>query len=146
MVDILLMDDDEDFTSVLEEALTNAGHETTIARSASEALEIIRFKKFDLLIADLIVFKDKQSVPDGGISLISRLRGPKNSSFEPWVREMPIIAISGAIHNRGMSNILKIAQTLGADIALGKPTDTEDLLHAINTLTKRARKSPADQA
>ncbi|WP_299848847.1 response regulator [uncultured Roseovarius sp.] len=146
MVDILLMDDDEDFTSVLDEALKNAGHKTTIARSASEALELIRLERFDLLIADLIVFKDKKSVPDGGISLISRLRGPTNRNLEPWARTMPIIAISGAIHNFGMTNILKVAQSLGADIALGKPTDTEDLLHAINTLTKHARKSPADQA
>lgn len=143
MVDILLMDDDDNLTSVLDEALTEAGHKVTITRSASEALEALNTSRFDLLIADLIVFKDNKSVPDGGISLISRLRGPTNRNLDDWVKTMPIIAISGAIHNKGMSNLLKIARSLGADLALGKPTDTDDLLHAINTLTKR-RQVPSD--
>ena len=137
MAKILLMDDDDDLTSVLKEVLEDASHTVTTCSSASEAFAIIRVKQFDLLITDIIVVKDKRPVPDGGISLISRLRGPLSVNMEPWVRKMPIIAISGAIHNQGMANILKISRSLGADFTLGKPTDIEELLHAINTLTKK---------
>lgn len=135
MVKILLMDDDVDLTSVMGEVLQNAGHVVTVAASGSEALEKLSEDRFDILIADLIVFKDNRSVPDGGISLISRLRGPMSWNLTPWMREMPIIAISGAIHNQGMANILQIAQSLGADMAFRKPTDTDELLNAITMLT-----------
>ncbi len=137
MAKILLMDDDDDLTSVLKEVLEAADHSVTICRSGSEALAVIQAKKFDLLITDIIVVKDKKPVPDGGSSLISKLRGPLAWNMEPWMRKMPIIAISGAIHNQGMSNILKISRSLGADFALGKPTDIEELLHAVKTLTKK---------
>lgn len=138
MAKILLMDDDEDYTSVLIEVLMEAKHTVTVVRAASEALAALTEEKFELLITDIIVFKDHKSVPDGGISLISRLRGPLSWNLEQWQKEMPIIAVSGAIHNQGMSSILKTARSLGADFALGKPTDIEELLHAINTLTARA--------
>ena len=140
MVAILLMDDDDAFASVLSETLEHAGHDVTVARSATEAIQVIQAKTFDILLTDLIVYDGKRPVPDGGISLITKLRGPGNRKFDPWVRDMPIIAISGTIHNPGMSDILKTAKALGADFALGKPTDTRDLLHAIDTLTKRMKR------
>lgn len=139
MAKILLMDDDEDYTSVLSEVLMDARHSVTVVRAASEALVALNEAQYDLLITDIIVFKEERSVPDGGISLISRLRGPLSWKREPWQKELPIIAISGAIHNQGMSSILKTARSLGADFALGKPTDVEELLHAIKTLTLNAK-------
>lgn len=138
MAKILLMDDDVDYTSVLVEVLIDAKHTVTVARAASEAFAELNEAQYDLLITDIIVFKDQRSVPDGGISLISRLRGPLSWNLEEWQKVMPIIAVSGAIHNQGMSSILKTARSLGADFALGKPTDIEELLHAINTLTARS--------
>ena len=52
---------------------------------------------------------------------------------------MPIIAISGCdTQFQGMANILQIAQSLGADMAMRKPTDTEELLQRhCNTLTEK---------
>ena len=139
MAKILLMDDDVDYTSVLSELLTDANHSVAVVRAASEAFEALKEAQYDLLITDIIVFKDQKSVPDGGISLISRLRGPLSWNLEQWKKDMPIIAVSGAIHNQGMSGILQTARSLGADFALGKPTDFKELLHAINTLTARQK-------
>lgn len=137
MAKILLMEDDEYLASVLREVLEDEQHEVTICGSASAAFQHISEARFDLLITDIIVLKNRRPVPDGGISLISRLRGSQSWNLEPWMKKMPIIAVSGAIHNQGMSGILKISRDLGADITLSKPTDIKDLLNAINVLTRR---------
>ncbi|WP_300015156.1 response regulator [uncultured Roseobacter sp.] len=138
MARILLMEDDVDLSTVLDEVLSSNGHVVTTSQSASEAFNLIAKNRYDLLITDIIVLKDDAPVPDGGISLISRLRGALSWNLEPWMKKMPIIAISGAIHNQGMSELLKISRDLGADMAFGKPMDTDDLLQAINLLTKRS--------
>ncbi|MDW3183445.1 response regulator [Roseobacter sp.] len=138
MACILLMEDDVDLSTVLDEVLSSNGHVVTTSQSASEAFNLIAKNRYDLLITDIIVLKDDTPVPDGGISLISRLRGALSWNLEPWMKKMPIIAISGAIHNQGMSELLKISRDLGADMAFGKPMDTDDLLQAINLLTKRS--------
>ncbi|MEM9585623.1 MAG: response regulator, partial [Pseudomonadota bacterium] len=119
-----------------DELLTAENHTVTTCRSATEAFALISQERFDILITDIIVIQDDKPVPDGGISLISRLRGALSWNLEPWMKTMPIIAISGAIQNQGMSDLLKISRDLGADMTLGKPTDTKDLLQAINILTK----------
>lgn len=137
MAKLLLMEDDEHFASVLTEVLEEKGHSVQSCASATEAFALISESHFDLLITDIIVRQDNKSVPDGGISLISRLRGALSWNLEPWMKELPIIAISGAIHNQGMSDLLKITRDLGADVTLGKPTDTKDLLNAINLLLRK---------
>ncbi|WP_299673915.1 response regulator [uncultured Roseobacter sp.] len=142
MVKILLMDDDEAFASVLSELLAANGHSVRCCSTASDAIELISKTRFDLLITDIIVRHDNKTVPDGGISLISRLRGALSWNLEPWMKEMPIIAISGAIHNQGLSDLLRITKDLGADMALGKPTDTGELLDAIHLLTRKPKNSP----
>ncbi|MGZ2259062.1 response regulator [Roseobacter sp. A03A-229] len=134
------MEDDEHFASVLGELLASKGHSIRVCSSASEAMKMIAEDRFDLLITDVIVRQDNKTVPDGGISLISRLRGALSWNLEPWMKDMPIIAISGAIHNQGLSDLLRVTKDLGADMALGKPTDTDELLDAIDLLTRKNKK------
>ncbi len=137
MAKILLMEDDVSLAEVLCEVLAAAKHDVTSCVSASEALDHIFNEKFDLLITDIIVRKERKTVPDGGISLISRLRGALNWNLAPWMREMPIIAISGAVRYQGMADILKISRDLGADITLAKPTDMNELLRSIDVLLRK---------
>lgn len=134
MPNILLMEDDLDLSAVLVEVLNVGGYDVTSCASASEAFEHLTKQRFDLLITDIIVRKGNSPVPDGGISLISRLRGALSWNLAPWMKTMPIIAISGAVQGSGMSDLLKISEDLGADITLAKPTDMGDLLHAISVL------------
>lgn len=133
------MDDDELFASVLSEVLASSGHAVRTATTASQAMDMITNGRFDLLITDIIVRREDQTIPDGGISLISRLRGALSWNLQPWMKEMPIIAISGAIRNQGLSDLLRITKDLGADMALPKPCDTGELLDAINLLTRRRK-------
>ncbi len=137
MVDILLMDDDEPFAEVLSEMLQRRNHKVTICSSATSARSQLEKTKFDLLITDLVVYQGKTPVPDGGISLITWLRGAQSLRNDPWLQEMPIIAISGAIHRHGMGNLLRVSEGLGADITLKKPTDPTELFDAIAKLCPR---------
>jgi DNA-binding response OmpR family regulator len=142
LADILLMEDDELLTVVFQELLAAEGHEVTGCTTATEAREEISNGKFDLLITDIVVVKNQKPIPDGGISLINWLRGPFSSEREGWMRRMPIIAISGAIHNQGMSDILRLSEDLGADVTLGKPADTKELLDTIDTLLAGVQSGP----
>lgn len=134
---ILLMEDDAPFAEVLMELLTSKNHVVTGCASATEARSHIEETEYDLLITDLLVYQGESPVPDGGISLITWLRGAKSSQREPWMRQMPIIAMSGAIHRHGMSDILQVSQDLGADVTLGKPTNPRELLATIDDLCPR---------
>ncbi len=134
MAQILVMEDDPDFGSILLEVLEADGHEATLCVSATQAQAHIERSKYDLLITDLLVYQDQKPVADGGISLITWLRGATNYKRDPWMRKMPIIAISGAIHNQGMSKLLGISETVGADRTLAKPADLHELLNAIEEL------------
>lgn len=139
MAKILLMEDDEHLAMVLGEVLASRDHEVVACTSATEALAHIAEHRFDLVITDIIIMKDKRAIPDGGISLISRLRGAHSWNLEPWMKDIPIIVISGAVQNKGMADLLKITRDLGADMALSKPTDIDDLMHAVNLLTQNRR-------
>jgi len=49
---VLVVDDDEDVLIVLEWALENEGYSTTTAWSGQEGLNLLRSKRFDLVLVD----------------------------------------------------------------------------------------------
>lgn len=49
---VLVVDDDEHALIFLEASLENEGYDTTTAWSAQEALELLRSRRFDLLLVD----------------------------------------------------------------------------------------------
>ncbi len=49
---ILVIDDDEHALIFLEASLENEGYDTTTAWSAQEALELLRARRFDLILVD----------------------------------------------------------------------------------------------
>ncbi|MEP2474338.1 hypothetical protein [Roseobacter sp.] len=69
--------------------------------SASDAIELTSLGRFGLLIAVIMVRQGSKSVPDAGISLITRDHG--------------------------------------ADMTLAKPADTQDVLHAVDVLTRNRK-------
>jgi diguanylate cyclase (GGDEF)-like protein len=54
-LDILIVDDDPDTSSLLHQQLTSAGHNVTVARAGKEALQIALENKPQLLITDLLM-------------------------------------------------------------------------------------------
>ncbi len=50
---ILVIDDEEEITSIFEEVLTNAGYDVTTVCSGEEAIEILSKQKFKVILSDL---------------------------------------------------------------------------------------------
>lgn len=129
---ILIMEDDVDLAFWMKRVLETEAFDVTWSRSGSEALELLEAQTFDLLIADIYVYKKGRVTTDGGIGLIAKLR---LKSLEPGGnsnRKLPIIAMSAAVKYPGNENILKTAEQVGADITMKKPIREETLLQTVH--------------
>jgi CheY-like chemotaxis protein len=116
MTRILLVDDDEQFRSMLSESLRRAGYEVTEARDGFEGIRLYRNHPSDLIITDLIM-PEKE-----GLETIQEYRR--------GYPEVKIIAISGGSRN-GSVDYLKMAKALGAQRVLAKPFLRQEILDAV---------------
>ena len=116
---ILLVEDDNNFGSILRDYLTLHSYETTLARNGIEGLEKFRKHNYDLCILDVMMpFKD-------GFSLASDIRSINN--------EVPLIFLTAKSLKEDVIKGFKI----GADDYLIKPFDSEILLFKIKSIFKR---------
>src|SRR5437868_225744 len=116
MSSILLVDDDEQFRTMLSEVLTRAGYEVQTACDGNEASRMYRRQPADLVITDLIM-PEKE-----GLEMIMELR--RNYP------EARIIAMSGGGRN-GTVNYLEAARAFGAQQVLNKPFFHQEILEAV---------------
>ena len=66
---ILIVDDEEVLQDVLTALLSKAGYETSSARTAKEARQVLAAEEIDLVLVDLML-------PDGsGLDLLKDIRG-----------------------------------------------------------------------
>ncbi|MSP49543.1 MAG: response regulator [Alphaproteobacteria bacterium] len=112
---ILLVDDDSFFTKLTAAMLSPA--EVHIASNGAECQAMMREHTFDLLITDLLM-PEKD-----GIETIIELRRENTT--------LPILAISGGGRLGARSDLLRMAQDLGATATLRKPFSREQLLAAV---------------
>lgn len=127
---ILVVDDDAEVRHVLRAILESAGYLVAEADNGRQALVECRQRRVDLMITDLVM-------PDvEGIETIKLAR-----KTYPGLR---IIAISGAFGGE----YLRIAQLLGADVALPKPLRMDALLDAVRQIFRNgeAATPPDDPA
>jgi len=116
MARILIADDEQDVRTLLERALTIAGHEAQVAKDGNEALALLRTTPMDVAVVDLYMpGKD-------GIETIMDIR-----RRHPDVK---IIAITGSEPPTGKA-MLHMARKLGAHQVLAKPFTAEELLAAL---------------
>jgi CheY-like chemotaxis protein len=117
----ILIVDDEELDRMYERAiLESAGHELFYAHDGTAALKICKETPVDVVVTDL-------AMPDfNGLRLIKELR-------KEGVK-VPIIAVSG-----WASDQLDLAEAYGADLALVKPLDGEDLVKAVDTMLGEVR-------
>ena len=130
MANVLILEDDPDFGSLMRVSLEQAGHFIVMCGTATDALAAYEEYRIDIVVTDLIIKEDNRPIPDGGLILISRLKAVNQYSG----RKVPIIAISGQLLALGMEHALDTARTVGADVALRKPFAPEELLATIDTL------------
>jgi CheY-like chemotaxis protein len=119
MASILLVDDDEQLRTMLNEVLKRAGYEVQTACDGDEAIKLYRSNPTDLVITDLIM-PDKE-----GLETIREIR----HDF-PTAR---FIAMSGGGRN-GPANYLALAEKFGAQLVLNKPFSHREILEAIGVV------------
>jgi len=110
MVRILVIDDDDDFRSMLCTALKQAGYTVEEAHNGLEGIQRQRTKPVDLVITDILMPERE------GLETIQALR----QEFP----EIKIIAISGGM---GPLNFLPLARKFGALRTLQKPFSLQQL-------------------
>lgn len=116
MTAILIVDDEQDVRELIQEILENARYQTLTASNGTEALKIYAEEHPDLMITDLLMPEK-----DGIETIIELKRIDPNAK---------IIAISGD----GMFNpifLLHIAKKLGAEAAILKPINRDELLSTV---------------
>lgn len=116
---ILIIEDDDQFRSMLKQMLGRAGHEVMDAPDGKEGLRMYRERPADLIITDIIM-PEKE-----GLETIHALRKD--------YPDIKVIAISGG-GAMGTELYLDMAKGLGASRAFSKPIDRGKLLSAINDL------------
>jgi CheY-like chemotaxis protein len=117
MTTILLVDDDDQFRSMLSALLRRSGYEVQEARNGNEATMMYRSQQTDLVITDLIM-PEKE-----GLETIREIR-----HTNPGVR---IVAMSGG-GRKGLEDYLEVAKVFGARVVIDKPFTHQEILGAIS--------------
>jgi len=105
---VLAIDNDEDVTRILSYIFETQGHQVICAHSGTEAIELARRHRPDLITLDL-------NLPDvDGFEVLRTLRAAEES------RHIPVICIS-------VRPDVRLAQALGADFCMEKPLDIDRL-------------------
>ncbi len=129
MTRIIVIDDEEDIRNVLKIILERAGFEVDVAASADDGLDMMRDKKADVVITDIImpgkdgvdaVYDIRMEFPKTRIIVISGGGNVTPGGYEP-----------GAIKTTAY---LASASAAGADVTLTKPFDREALIEAVTSL------------
>ncbi|MDO1605126.1 response regulator transcription factor [Lactobacillus sp. YT155] len=118
---ILIVDDEESITTLLEYNLNNQGYETMVAHDGKEALELYRANHFDLLIVDLMLPKID------GITLTKKIREQHGTT---------LILMLTALGTK--KDVIK-GLNAGADDYLIKPFDVEEMLARVAALLRRVQ-------
>lgn len=121
MAKILIMEDDEFQAEALQVLMEDLGHEAEICHSAREALSLLTFRSFDLLLTDLLVLGEDEK--GGGVTLIKEIR---ESNFER-LRSLPVIAITGSGKLISPKLLSQQAEFVGANSVIMKPVNLDKL-------------------
>ena len=120
MARILIIDDEPDTRSMLEEMLKSARHQTVSAAGGKEGLKQYLATPADLVITD--IFMPNQD----GFETILELR-----------KRFPTLSIIAMSGKAEAANMLSMAQKLGAVETLQKPFTPAELLSAVDKALRR---------
>tara|TARA_Y100000815_G_C13217909_1_gene453161 strand:+ start:126 stop:545 length:420 start_codon:yes stop_codon:yes gene_type:complete len=133
-VRILILEDDTEFSELLQMDLEGSGHQVDLCETGTEAFDKLEDAPYDLLIADIYIWREGSVRTDGGLLVTGRMSALRLSDKTDPRAAMKIIVMSGAVSRPGQSHILEVAATMGADAVLAKPFSSDDLHRTINRL------------
>jgi len=114
--DVLVVDDDAGVRELLRQTLTDAGHEVRVASHGLQAVSMIRSRKPDLVVLDVMM-------PGlTGYDVAAMLRN------DPHTENLPIVILS-VVYDRDRH------ESLGIDRYLSKPLREDELLRAIDDVS-----------
>jgi CheY-like chemotaxis protein len=116
---IAVIDDNDPFLDLMEEALGGEGYQTVVGRVEDEAVALIRANDLDLVIIDVVI-----SHPDSGMRVLRALRAV------PGCAHLPVIVCSAATTYLA-SHADEIRALGGAPLA--KPFDLADLFALVRS-------------
>ncbi|RPG58915.1 MAG: DNA-binding response regulator [Flavobacteriaceae bacterium TMED81] len=120
---ILLVEDDVNFGTVLRDYLQLNGYKVVLARNGLEGFEKFKKNEFDICILDVMMpYKD-------GFTLAKEIRSKDKTT--------PIVFLTA----KSMKEDVLKGYKIGADDYLTKPFDAEILLKKLEVLIQRAEKS-----
>lgn len=119
---VLIIDDDEQLTSLLSIRLNRAGYKADTALSADEGYDLAIVHKYDVIILDIMMPKRS------GSDLCKDLRDEGILA--------PILMLSGKTEKESIIQSLEV----GADDYLTKPFSHEELLARLKALVRRNKK------
>lgn len=126
---ILVVEDNENTSRLLETILRGAGYEVTLAPDAEEGLRVLHEATVDLVLLDLFL---------PGADGIQFLRSRAELEAD---RQPPVIVVSAT---EDMDTLRPQLRELGARMALRKPFDVQELLDGVRQYaTKRTAKARA---
>lgn len=137
MKKILLMEDHAPQAMELVQQIEMLNYQATWARNAAEAMAHLGETDFDAVVADIFVREGITLKANGGVTLIGKIRTAAiKIKVGKAIRQLPIIAISGAFDADGNDNFLSdTVLGIGADAALAKPVDMKRLHDLIEDMT-----------
>ena len=132
MTRVIVIDDEEDVRIVLKEVLAREGFEVEVASNSDEGMNLLRKRKADLVVTDVImpgkdgvaaVYDIRMEFPNTKIIVISGGGNLAGTGYEP-----------GAIKTAAY---LASASAVGADLTMTKPFDRQELVAAAHNLVGR---------
>lgn len=115
---VVLVEDDEDIRVIAEKALRGSGYEVFSARDGESGLQLVKEKRPDLVILDLMMPRMH------GFTVCQAVRS------DPSLRHIAILVTSAKSYPVDVAR----ARELGADYYLMKPYDIQELLLTVKTL------------
>jgi len=119
---VLVIDDEEPVRALFRTVLEQAGFLVSVAGNGREGMAEVTRQPVDVVVTDVLMPEVE------GVETISMLR-----ALRP---ELGVIAVSGGGRTRNLRP-LQVARECGADLALAKPVEPQDLLGAVAKVLQR---------
>ncbi|GBU10260.1 two-component regulatory system response regulator CpxR [Gammaproteobacteria bacterium] len=120
MSKLLLVDDDQEFTSMLSEFLSSDGFEVSIANNGEEALDMLQKTAYSICVLDIMMPKKN------GIETLKSIR---------LTSQIPVLMLTAKAEP--IDKILGLE--LGADDYLAKPAEPRELLARLKSILRRSQ-------